>query len=194
MDDAPLEDLGRKQVDHGRHHLLCGNTQASLSTAALPLGPLRLQILAMRVLPQLAADGLHIRGVELGTVHAHRASPTASHPWPGEGLLVPQPGALDPLRREDSPGAQLGVDGRDVDPAAQPGLLADELAHHLGVLGLVFKVGLEHQALGDKGYQGIQRQVEPPRVHLHDDPGGKPHPRQQNVRHPPPGPRQVALT
>ncbi|GJC97202.1 hypothetical protein ColKHC_06028 [Colletotrichum higginsianum] len=169
VDDAPLEDLGGEEVDHGRHDLLARQAQAAAAASALPLGSFRLDLLGVRPLAELAADGGHVRGLQARALDAGGSVAVAAHPAPVDALLVPQPDALDPLRHHDAPRRQLRVDLGHVDPAAQALLRLYELAHRLRVLGLIQKVRLELQPLRDKGHEAVQRQIEPFAV----DPGDR---------------------
>ena len=95
--------------------------------------------------------------------------PPATAPRLLYAIPIPQPYSFNPLRSHDSLRRQLVVHFRDVHPVPQPRLARNQLRHAFRVGRLVLKVRLQQQPLRNVGHECVERQVEPPRVHLGHD-------------------------
>lgn len=124
VDDAPFEDLRREQVDHGGHDLGGGEAETAAAAGALPLLARGLDLLVVGPGAELSARGGHVDGRQ-GRLGAGGALAAAAEPARREGLLIPEPDALDPLRRQHALGREVGVDDGHVDAAPEAALRVD---------------------------------------------------------------------
>ena len=167
--DAPEEHLGGEEVDHGCHDVFEGHAQAAAVGGPAPGVTVGFELVVIELGAGGVARGGGFSIVEGRAAAAWAAAVPAAAPGPREGVLVPEADALDPLGGHDALGAELAIDIRDVDAAAEAGLAGDEAGHGLGVVGLVLKVGLEREALADIGDEAVEGNVEDAAVDPGDD-------------------------
>ena len=86
---APEEHLGGEEVDHGRHHIFQGDSQAAFSVGAFPVVALGFDFDQIGIPGHPRRQVFGHSGIESGAVAAGCSLAPAATPWPGEGVLVP---------------------------------------------------------------------------------------------------------
>lgn len=128
VDDAPFEDLSRKEVYHGGHDFFSSQAEASSSTNTLPLLALWLDLLLIGLCTKLMADNIHVQRRQ-GSARSWAAFSVPAQPSRRHGFLVPQSDALYPFRRQDSLRGEVGIHRGDIDTPFQAALRINQLAH-----------------------------------------------------------------